>query len=238
MAPMRVELDPVVRRLGLAPDGHLFRGQFEGREWVAAASGMGANRVIAALTGLLEQHQCKRVILLGFAGGLDPALAVGAVPHLDWVIDGQGLAVRLTGDVPRMARDDDRQAGESTLLSVHEPIDSPIRKRQLHRQLRAAAVDMESFAVARYAAEHGVPLQVIRAISDTAREVLPTAAMTWVRPDGTTNSLAAAVWLFQHPWRLRALLQLQRGAAAAGQGLADAVATAMRPRQDRASIKP
>ncbi len=240
LAPMRVELDPVVRRLGLAlaPDGKLFRGQFEGREYLAAVTGMGPARVIAALTSLRAQHQCRRVILLGLAGGLDPALEVGAVPHVDWVIDGQGLAVRLTGDVPYLGRDEERGTKDSTLLTVNDPIDSPIRKHHLHRQHRALAVDMESFAVARYAAEKGVPLEIIRAISDIAREALPTAATKWVRPDGTTDSLAAAVWLFQHPWRLPVLLRLQRGAAAAGRSLADEVARQCGREQDRVSIKP
>ena len=64
-----------------------------------------------------------------------------------------------------------------TLLGADAIVASVDGKRRLHEPHVAAAVDLESGAVACIAAQHGVPFAVLRAICDPAERTLPPAAL-------------------------------------------------------------
>ncbi|MFP4003003.1 MAG: hypothetical protein ACLFV8_04440, partial [Alphaproteobacteria bacterium] len=78
----------------------------------------------------------------------------------------------------------------------------------------AAAVDMESHAVARAARERGLPWAAIRAVADPANRTIPATAMAGLAPDGTARPWRVIRELTARPQDLPALIRLGRDAQA------------------------
>lgn len=96
---------------------------------------------------------------------------------------------------------------------------SPRRKVNLHVENGAAAVDMESHAVAEVAADAGLPFLVVRAISDHAYSRIPKAIIGALGPDGGRRPLRVVFNLIGRPFDLPGLIRLQRGSATAHKSL-------------------
>ena len=64
-----------------------------------------------------------------------------------------------------------------TLLTSARAIETPAEKAAAFRDTGAAAVDMESAAVAEVAAAHGLPFIAVRVIVDTAGDALPSSVV-------------------------------------------------------------
>ncbi len=223
MAAVVDELAPTITALGLAPQEHAHSGRIGNTRIAALVCGIGADRAVTALDRIVEVHGTARVIHLGFAGGLDPTLPAGAVPPIRLVMDESGLAWCLDGDRPTSVADHDAYPTNQKLITINHITGSVAAKRRLFEQHRACAVDMETFAVARRAAQLDVRLTVLRAISDTAHTALPRAASQWVTPDGSRDTMAVTRHLALHPWQLQDILRLRRNARLAAQALADRV---------------
>jgi adenosylhomocysteine nucleosidase len=112
----------------------------------------------------------------GMAAGLDPGLAPGVVVIPDRVI---GLRAHgFTPDIHWRRRLLDRLGDAVTicgdpLATAPAILDTAGAKAAIFRRTGAAAADMESTAVAEVAAEHELPLLVIRVVLDAAAITLP-----------------------------------------------------------------
>ncbi len=152
-------------------------------------------------------RRARLVVLAGFAGGLDPALAVG-----DVVVDGIDPIKPVEG--PWTA---------GRIVTQAKLVTTPSAKSLLHKQIGALAVDMESDAARRAAMLAGVPLLIVRAITDTAAEAINPAALTWIGPTGQIRAGALSLGLLRRPWLILELIRLWRSSRLAGKRLADAV---------------
>jgi len=211
IAAMPMELGALARKLELTAAGPFLVGRHHGATIVAAVGGVGAQRCTAALEQLIEQHEPTQIINIGIAGGLAPSPRAGDVIDFDRVMNETGQTIDLQTDAP---------SGQ-TLLTVHRAADTPAKKRQLHEQYGAAAVDMESFYLARLAADRGIPFRVIRAISDPAETPLPSTTGQWLRSDGSVNVGRAVRHLAAHPSMLPQMLRLRRDTRLAIASLTD-----------------
>jgi adenosylhomocysteine nucleosidase len=66
-------------------------------------------------------------------------------------------------------------------------------KRRLHRVTDATGLDMESAAVAAVAQERGVPLAILRTVSDLVDEDLPLDFNLFLRPTGWIKGMRALI---------------------------------------------
>jgi hypothetical protein len=105
---------------------------------------------------------------------------------------------------------------------------TPQEKADLFRATGCAAVDMESGPVRELAAGLGVPLIILRAISDAADESLDPLICSFVTADGRTSVGRVLLTLLRHPGLLPSLLRLQRNSALAMSKLAEALTTLLR----------
>jgi nucleoside phosphorylase len=145
---------------------------------------VGPKRSAKNLTRLLDCMSVSRILLIGYAGGLDPDLKVGDL-----------VAVRRALNLGELRKGD--SAFESARIdSIYELADEkeltglrespglnicigdtltsrhvwgdPVHKDLLFKKFRASIVDMETGALAAAAQSKGIPFRCIRAVSDEA----------------------------------------------------------------------
>ena len=173
-------------------------------------SGTRSGRAGEAARALLAEG-CDGLLSFGVCGGLNRALRPGTVIIATKV---------LTNDGENFATNGTWCSALGTALSGRCPfINAPIygsahvitttrAKRELFTKTGAAAVDMESHEVAAVAAERGVPFLAVRAVADSARSRVPSAALYGIREDGSTRVDALIAGLLIRPWQTPALIRL------------------------------
>jgi adenosylhomocysteine nucleosidase len=181
--------------------------------WPVAIGGGTAAGAEAAANALVG-HGCAGLISFGLAGGLDPTLRPGALIVPSAVTAG---GKRYTAD-PSLSR----MLGGATphlVLGADAIVESVEEKRRQRGQTEAAAVDLESGAVARVASTHSIPFAVLRAICDPADRALPHAAQVALDAHGGIRAWRVLASIAARPTQLPGLLALAGDAAAARRSL-------------------
>lgn len=186
--------------VGLRAEARLLRGC----PLVACAGAEPENAARALLAA-----GATRLLSFGLAGGLDPALAPGALVLASEIVT---TGNRCPTDpawadsiaTPAMVR--------APLLGSASPLLNPTTKAAAFRETGAVAVDLESGAVAAVAAAMGVPLLALRAVADPAGQTVPAAVLKVVNAQGQIRLRAAMVTLARHPWAMLTLAHQARTA--------------------------
>ncbi|MDX1682050.1 MAG: hypothetical protein R3336_02920 [Phycisphaeraceae bacterium] len=173
-------------------------------------SGVGADRIVRAFMSTLDgAPRPDRVLLAGVGGALDPDLERGDLVVVNSVVGPDDAGWQLSPDQPPKPRTDSSEPPD--LLSVDQPINSVAAKAKAYQQTHARTVDLEGLAMARACATEKIPLQIVRGISDSARDTLPAECTHWVDADGRTRVGAVLRSLLIRPWRLPTLFRLAGG---------------------------
>jgi adenosylhomocysteine nucleosidase len=163
------------------------------------------------------------LVSFGLAGGLDPSLRRGELVVPTVVLgDGAIPADCFTAD-PALTE----WLGGATphrLLAADAVAADVLTKQRLWQRTGAAALDLESGAVARTAAAQGLRFAVLRAICDPAGRDLPPAALAALDARGAIGLARVACAVAVQPGQIPALLRLAADAAAARHALARRVA--------------
>ena len=223
LAPMQVELAPVVKRLGLARLPGQPRRAHGGRvgpiDVVACLGGVGPGPAAEATRWAIETHAPVHVLVSGIAGGMDPTLRIGDLVTPETVTDAAtGRSWSATGV------GSDAPAGHivttETLLSMAE--------LRPYLDDGVVAVDMETSAVAEVCDAAGIPWTAYRGISDLVDEgLVDDTALSLVKTDGTTNVRGVAKLAVTRPRTLMRLAKLNGDTQKATGAAAAAVASAL-----------
>ncbi len=175
-------------------------------------SGVGCAAAARASQLLIEQGAVS-LVSWGMAGALDPLLAAGAVCLPSVVIDPEGVSFATAAAwrealAARIAVC--RPVHGGRLFTSETALDSPASKAAAQRATGASAVDMESSAVARVAAAHGLPFIAVRVIVDTAFDRVPQAVISASSPSGRVSLGRLLAGLLRAPGELSALVRLAR----------------------------
>lgn len=154
-----------------------------------------------------SQQGVKGVILAGLAGGLDPTLRVG-----DVVIEAEGEH--------RVAK---LQCIWGRIHTSDCLVSTPAQKAALFAQTSAFAVDMESSIVRLRADAVGLPLVVIRGISDAANDFIPPQMIHWIDSAGQPKPASIALGLFKNPALIFSAMRLRKNSNLALTNMANAV---------------
>jgi adenosylhomocysteine nucleosidase len=173
-----------------------------------AISGIGLVAAEAAARALVEAG-ASALMTFGMAGGLDPALQAGSVVLPCELISADGTRFiasrswreRVAAAVSPLG------VSEGNLLTSARAIDTPADKSAAFRQTGAAAVDMESTAVAEIAGRHNLPFIAVRVIVDTAADKLPRAVVNASRA-GKVHIGRLVAGLVVAPGEIAALIRL------------------------------
>lgn len=147
------------------------------------------------------------VLTCGFAGGLDPNLAIGTVV---FTTEDQALAASLASARATPAR---FHCATRIAITIAE-------KQELRRTTRADVVEMESEAIQAVCREFRIPCATVRVISDTANENLPLDFNQLSNPDQSLNFGKLAWAIAKSPGKIPALMQLQKNSRLAAENLA------------------
>jgi adenosylhomocysteine nucleosidase len=196
--------------VGLAAEARIARRL----RWCVAIGG-GTDPGAEAAARRLIDDGCDALVSFGLAGGLDPALRPGALVVPSVVVLQGGVHRRTDPELARLLGGASTQAVAGAGAIVANRAD----KRRLHGGTSAAATDLESGAVARVAAEHGLPFAVLRAVCDPAERSLPAAAMAALDVHGAVQVWRLVASIVTRPGQLPALFVLAADAAAARRAL-------------------
>jgi adenosylhomocysteine nucleosidase len=208
IAAERREFDGILKRFGTSSDldwpGVRFARQSEwnGDRWLLVASGPGTGLVRKALR---RRTDVSGIISTGFCGALDPALQVG------------DIVVR--GDSPVQS---EMPFVRGEILSTDRVAVRAEEKHELRARTGAVAIEMESAAVARKAAEWSVAFHCIRAVSDAASADLPLDFNLYRDAEGRFSRSRIALAAMARPFSVMpALLEFDRNCRRAADVLGD-----------------
>jgi adenosylhomocysteine nucleosidase len=183
---LKIGLDLYEGKKRVPPRGvSLWQASRNGQTVFFLKTGVGPRRSAAALEEALGAMQPSLILMIGYAGALDPHLKLG-----DLVAVNRALAFSLDKDNPTWDRillngtfeladyEALSEAGKSSGLSMYTGdtltssyvLGDPVHKRLLHEKFNASIVDMETAALARVATSRSIPFSCIRAISDEAED--------------------------------------------------------------------
>jgi hopanoid-associated phosphorylase len=167
------------------------------------------------LRALLRQapEGIQAVFSFGIAGGLDPELLCGDLVVATRVRGQGGAYASHLGWSAALARACGARFG--MVAGASAVIGEPARKRALRAATGAMVVDLETETAAAFAAQLGLPFAALRAVADTAEEVLPRAAAVGLTADGRPAAGRVALALLRKPNDLPALLTVARRSRAA-----------------------
>lgn len=195
----------------------LASAEIGGSDALLAANGIGRSSATAALRKLHASRRIDAVVATGFAGALSAELRVGDAFLADSVWDGPR---RYRGRQPAQFPEG---VCRGSLMTVDRVVQSARAKAELAAS-GAAAVDMESAAVAAAAAECGARFYCLRVISDAANADLPLDFNRALRRDGSVAVWNLALQAALRPAAWNGLRRLRRDARLAAAALARCLA--------------
>jgi len=214
---MPSELAPLVRAASLRPERsdsrRVYRGRVGSALVVATTTGIGTRAAARAAEQLLEAEPLDHLIVVGIAGGVGPAVAIGDLVVPELVVDGASGQTYPPAPLAGLPN-------RGILQTSDEFVAEPDRVARLVAR-GVVAVDMETASIAAVCTRRNCAWSVVRAISDRAGE-LPTDILGLVKPDGSPDFRAAAHYILTHPNQIPMLLRLARDSGRAARAAARA----------------
>ncbi len=151
---------------------------YKGRNVWVALTGMGekgARDAANHLSGMIQDAQVSALAMVGLCGATDPQLAIGEVgvytslKRLEKKGENMICHGMLKTAVPKHVSCRGLQAATVNVLAHTQTL-----KADIYEKFGVQAVDMESYYICREALKRQIPPAVIRAVSDTAGQNLPS----------------------------------------------------------------
>jgi adenosylhomocysteine nucleosidase len=161
----------------------------------------------------LVKFGATSLMSFGIAGGLAPGLQTGTVIVASEVITEEARYPAMSiGALALRARTGPIYGGTEIVATAQE-------KAELFARTSAIAVDLESGAVARVAAEAGIPFISLRVIADPAHHGLPPAALLPLSEKGHPRFLRVFWSILTEPGQISQLMVTAREAKVALEAL-------------------
>jgi adenosylhomocysteine nucleosidase len=163
----------------------LWQGVLHRETVVFLRTGIGPKRSAERLEAALQLAKPSHILVIGYAGALDPELRLGNL-----VEAGKAIGLKLDDNLPgwehacidgefelmscesavQVAAAEGLRATKGDVLTSAHVLGNPLHKRLLHDRFHAAVVDMETAALARVALSEEIPLGCVRVVSDEAED--------------------------------------------------------------------
>ena len=214
--------------------GALRAGRFSsaGHEFLLVESGMGVDNASRATGQIIREERPNLLVSAGFCGGIKPESRAGDVVVADNIVIAtekglEEIPVLLSGSGPTFVA---HEAAEGKKVSGGVFVTTSVltsKKRlagMLPEHYRTPVVEMESGAIACVAAEQGIPLLAIRAVSDTAAEELRFSLDEFCDPQMRRILLSRVLLtILRKPYIIPQLVRLAFSSRTAAQSLTSAL---------------
>ena len=163
----------------------LRQGTRSGRKITFLKAGVGPRKAAASLERALEGIQVSHILVIGYAGALDPELKLGSLVAVGKALlctlgeDRQSLEHMRLDSAFELANGEAMVRAATTAgldacmgdtLTTAHVLGNPEHKRLLFDKFHALIVDMETAALARVAQSRSIPISCIRVVSDEAQD--------------------------------------------------------------------
>src|SRR5262249_18317213 len=212
------ESSGLVRRLQqVQKRDNLISGKIDNRDVTILNTGVGAKNCNARLEVLLHKMRPRLVISSGFAGAVADELSVGNLILAENFSDPKLLATA----AQILSVENSHRVKLFTSTSI---VDSVAERNEIARASGAAAVDMETGAVAAVCHQPGFPLLPLRAISDSAREPFPMPPSVLFDIERQRASYCRLIsYLLRHPGSISGMVRFARQTSTTRDVLTDAI---------------
>lgn len=193
-------------------ESRYYRASYLDRKCILVRTGVGRERARAATRFLLKNYPVEGLVSFGFGGGLTDEIRTGDIVLCSRIFNENPDAKVLSSHPDLMyAALTLEMAGsrQGKGLTVSRLAGTPGAKRALKAAIAADVADMESYWVARVAAERRVPFLSVRVIFDTAENGIE-AVSGMLNPNGTLRTYAAPLYFAAHPRHLTGIPALYR----------------------------
>jgi adenosylhomocysteine nucleosidase len=205
------------------PLDYAFEGILDGRRILLAANGAGPKLVAQAIevaqrairAADLSSSKLEAIVSVGFCGALRPELQPSQI-----VVGMEVLDPRAGTRYPCLAIESSCEHQTGVIASQDRVITDREEKAELSAS-GAAAVDMESFAVAEAANRAGVPFFCVKSVSDLANETFRIDFNQMRTQEGRIARGKIVLYVLTHPWMLGELFRLRRRSQDAARALGD-----------------
>jgi len=230
---LRQEIIDLQKQMGLEEtfvwQGYrIARGRYENKDILLIQTGIGKERAERAVELVLSCYpSIVAVLSIGFGGALTKRSRVGDVIICSTLHCADALQGRSERDLAcdvNLVSAALKCAAATTRLDFGGCVTSPClvlkpgEKLELGRAFDADVVDMESYWIAKAAAERRVPFIGIRAVSDAVDESLLRFDLLLISEEKARQA-KAAIYLLAHPHDLIRLLAIYRNARRARRSL-------------------
>ena len=171
-------------------------------------TGIGTKNAEKSVSGFLANASSSLVLTCGFAGGLNPDLALGTVVFAS---DDDSLSGKLAAAGAKPAK----------FFCATRIATTAEEKQELRRTTGADAVEMESKAIHELCRKRGIPCATVRVISDTANEDMPLDFNQLSKSDLSLHYGKLGLAIAKSPGKIGALLRLQKQTRFAAERLAE-----------------
>ncbi len=181
-------------------------------------TGIGRENAERAVRQFLAAHSPELLLTCGFAGGLAPEWKIG-----DVLFEIRGGGVN-NGYTAIMAKLTEAGAKPAKIFCTDRVAVKATEKKKLREETGADAAEMESGAIQAVCEERGVSCVTVRVISDTSDEDLPLDFNNYLKEDKSVDMSKLMLAVAKAPWKMGALMQLQKNTKLAAESLAQALA--------------
>ena len=177
-------------------------------------TGIGRENAEKAVREFLAAHTPSLLMTCGFAGGLKAELKVGDVVFESLSSENDVFAGIRSKLIAAGAR-------EVKIFCADRIATTAADKKKLREETGAEAAEMESGAIQAVCGRQGIPCVTVRVISDTANEDLPLDFNQFLKEDKSMDMSKLMMAVAKAPWKMGALMELQRNTKLAAHRLAD-----------------
>jgi adenosylhomocysteine nucleosidase len=214
-----------------------FRGtsfELSGQTCLLVTSGMGVRRAQKASRILVEANALRLLVSFGIAGAVEEDLKIGdvvvaeAVCRLEQEMPGPLLPLAPWSDAAREAAVQ-VLAGRSARLFTGTAVTtrgSQVTKSQLGDMMHPV-LEMETAGIAQVAAEAGIPLLSLRAISDGPSAPIPINLVEMMDEDANLQTVRLLRTVIRHPKIVLQVRRLMRNTRIAADNVAVALVAAL-----------
>lgn len=166
VSALKAEMEPFIKALPKVESFPIGSGTLRNYDYLHLLNcGVGFQQASKTLEIYLQQYHPAQLIIIGFAGALNPALEINSLFNVTKIL-GEGEETKLK--LPSLKGKND--LSNVSLLTVKKAVTSVTLKNQLWQQYQTDLVDMEAYYLAHLSLQNNIRTYVLKGITDLATD--------------------------------------------------------------------